>query len=133
MMRLAPTIAFAVLLMTGATQAQTLMTAEEFEAFSTGRTLDYWVDGGFSGSEQHLSDRRTIDSLDDGSCLKGRWFPEGDAICFLYEEDPVQHCWRFWSEGASVVAEYVNSNGNFSTTVTLSDEPVNCLGPDAGV
>jgi hypothetical protein len=75
-MRLAPTFALAFLL-TGTAQAQTPMTAEEFEAFSTGQTLDYFIDGTFWGSERHLADRKTLDADAEGPCREGRVVPEG--------------------------------------------------------
>ena len=36
-----------------AAQAETAMTAAEFEAWSTGKTLEYDVDGRHRGSEMH--------------------------------------------------------------------------------
>jgi hypothetical protein len=131
-MRPAHAIALAFLLMTGAAEARTLMTAEEFEAFSTGQTLDYWVGGTFWGSERHLSGRKTLDADAEGPCREGAWFPKDDMICFVYSGDQGEHCWRFWRDGDSVVAEVAGEDG-FSAGVTLADKPLSCPGPDVGV
>jgi hypothetical protein len=123
--------AFAFLLLSGAAQAQTPMTAGEFEAFSTGQTLDYWVDGAFWGSERHLPDRKTLDADAEGPCREGRWFPKDDKICFVYQGDPGEHCWQFLREGSRVLAQ--TDDGDLSTEVTLADQPLACPGPDVGV
>lgn len=122
---------FAFLLLTGTAQAQTPMTAEEFEAFSTGQTLDYFIDGIFWGSERHLSDRKTQDADAEGPCRKGEWFPKDDMICFVYEGDAGEHCWQFFRDGTRVLAQ--TDDGELSTEVTLADQPLACPGPDVGV
>lgn len=132
-MRPAPIFALALLLLTGTAQAQTPMTVEEFEAFSTGQTLDYFIDGTFWGSERHLADRKTLDADADaeGPCREGRWFPKDDMICFVYEGDSGEHCWQFFRDGSRVLAQI--DDGSLSTEVTLADQPLACPGPDVGV
>jgi hypothetical protein len=103
-MRPTPSLALTLLLLTGAAQAQTPMTAEEFEAFSTGQTLDYFIDGTFWGSERHLADRKTLDADAEGPCREGEWFPKDDMICFVYEGDAGEHCWQFFRDGSRVLA-----------------------------
>ena len=107
------------------------MTTEEFEAFSTGQTLDYWIDGAFWGSERHLSGRRTLDADAEGPCRQGEWFPKGDMICFVYAGETGEHCWQFFRDGPRVLAE--PSDGGLLTEVTLADQPLSCPGPDVGV
>lgn len=124
-------LALTLLLLTGAAQAQTPMTAEEFEAFSTGQTLDYFIDGTFWGSERHLADRKTLDADAEGPCRAGEWFPKGDQICFVYEGDAGEHCWQFFRDGPRVLAQ--TADGDLSTEVTLADQPLACPGPDVGV
>lgn len=113
--------------------ADTLMTPEEFEAWSTGRTLDYWIDGAYWGAEMHLPGRLTLDADADGLCRKGRWYPEGDMICFTYEISPGPHCWRFRRRGASVQAELAGAPDSLVTEVTLAETPLSCQGPEVGV
>jgi hypothetical protein len=124
-------LTLALLFLTGTAQAQTPMTAEEFEAFSTGQTLDYFIDGTFWGSERHLSDRKTLDADAEGPCRDGEWFPKGDQICFVYEGDAGEHCWRFFRDGSRLLAQ--TDDGDLSTEVTLADQPLACPGPDVGV
>jgi hypothetical protein len=126
-------LTLALLLMTGTAEARTLMTAAEFEAFSTGQTLDYWIDGAYWGSERHLANRQTLDADDEGACREGEWFPKADAICFVYKGDPVEHCWQFWRDGDRVIADVIGSDDGFSTEVTVADQPLSCPGPDVGV
>ena len=113
--------------------AQTLMTAEEFDAWSTGHTLDYWIEGQYWGSERHLSGRQTIDRVDD-YCHAGLWFPQDGAICFQYEDSDATTCWFFWRDGDTVTAKTVDAGPEVPPyVVTTSDDDLNCPGPDVGV
>jgi hypothetical protein len=136
-MRFWPALALALALgldLSGPALSETLMTAEEFEAWSTGRTLDYFDAGTYWGSEQHLPGRRTVDTDGDGQCRKGIWFPEDDAICFQYPTIDGQFCWHFWREGDQVTAKTVESDPEIAPyAVTLSDAPPSCQGPEVGV
>jgi hypothetical protein len=113
--------------------AETQMTAAEFEAWSTGKTLDYFDAGQFWGSEQHLAGRATVDADAGGACQPGRWSPQGDDICFVYAASPGPHCWRFLKDGDTVIAEYLNDPDSPRYTVSLSDAPIPCSPPYVGV
>jgi hypothetical protein len=113
-----------------ATAAETAMTPAEFEAWSSGKTLEYFVDGTLWGSEMHLADRSTLDADVGGACQSGHWYPEGDAICFVYDLSPGPFCWRFLTDGEQVVAEYAGDPLAERITVTLSEVPIPC---DSGV
>lgn len=131
-MRLMLTLAFG--LAAGAGHAQTLMTGEEYEALSMGNTLDYAIDGVIYGSERHLPGRRTLDADLGEPCTEGLWFPEGDAICFMYDGSDDTHCWHFWREGDQVLAKPVGEDpGAAPREVTVSPTQLNCPGPDVGV
>jgi hypothetical protein len=132
-MRIGLALGLCLCLLSSALQARTLMTAEEFEAFSTGQTLDYWVDGAYWGSERHLATRQTLDADAEGPCRAGAWFPKAGAICFTYEGEPAEHCWRFWRDGDRVTAEIVGSEDAFSAEVMIADQPLSCPAPDLGV
>ena len=131
-MRLVLALLLALLLASPAS-AQSLMTAEEFEAWSTGKTLDYAIDGIYWGSEQHLPGRLTRDADANGPCIEGRWFPKDDAICFVYDGVAGEHCWQFWRDGTEVWAEIHDGAGALLAQVTLADEPLACQGPEVGV
>lgn len=122
-----------ILALSGTTvEAQTRMTAEEFESWSTGRTLDYRIDGQLWGSEQHFPDRRTLDADAGGACVTGQWYPQGDDICFRYETGPGPHCWSFWRDGDRVLARIAGNPDSPVAEVTISDQPLACPGPDLG-
>jgi hypothetical protein len=126
-------LALVLLWLSGAAEAQGLMSPEEFEAWSTGQTLDYFIDGTYWGSEQHLEGRRTLDADAGGACREGEWFPKADMICFVYAGEAGEHCWLFFRDGPRVIAEVAGEEGGLSAEVTLADEPLACAGPDVGV
>lgn len=114
--------------------AQTPMTPEEFETWSTGKSLDYAVDGQVWGSEAYHPGRRVTDADTGGPCRTGRWFPRDGAVCFVYEASPDEHCWRFWRQGETVLASPVTADpADPPQTVTPAAEPLACPGPDVGV
>lgn len=108
------------------------MTAAEFEAWSTGKTLTYSVEGSLWGSEAHQAGRETLNETDDGTCEPGRWFPRGDDICFAYLSAPGPYCWRFLREGDQVTALYADDPTSPLFSVVASDAPLSCS-PGVGV
>lgn len=114
--------------------AQDLMTAEEFEAYATGKTLTYSSDGSIFGIEQYLPDRRVRWAFTDDICRDGYWYEEAGLICFVYEHDGTPQCWSFWTEGDSLRARFENDpEGTELSEVEASDGPLICAGPDVGV
>ena len=77
--------------------AETPMTAEEFEAYVTGKTMDYIADGQVFGREVYLPGRKVRWAFTAEECKLGHWFGQGDQICFLYDGDPEPKCWMIWS------------------------------------
>lgn len=69
----------------------------------------------------------------DGECREGRWFPEGDAICFVYEDDPDAQCWRFYQTGSGLRAEFLGGDGGALYETQAAEDPLLCLGPEVGV
>jgi hypothetical protein len=121
-----------LVLLTGAATAQP-MTPEAFEAYATGRTLDYSVDGAVLGSEAYFPDRSVRDADTGGPCRAGRWFPGGPAICFVYDGSTDLHCWLYWREGDKVLAKPVNAaHEDPAQTVTPAASPLACA-PEVGV
>ena len=114
--------------------AQTPLTAEEFEAHVTGKTVTYQQQHSVFGIEEYLPDRKVRWSVASGDCQYGSWYPEDSYICFVYEYDPVPHCWTFWKEGGALVAQSDTGLPGLELHETdRSDTPLACPGPDVGV
>ena len=117
-----------------AAAAQTPMSAEEFERFTTGKTLYFYSGGQPYGVEEYREDRRVTWSFLDGQCKDGVWYPQGDQICFVYEDNPVPQCWTFYEEPGGLRAQFEGrETGTEVYEAGEADEPMMCLGPDVGV
>lgn len=112
--------------------AQAPLTAEEFEAYATGKTLSYALGGQVFGTEQYLPGRRVVWAFEGSDCQYGRWYPQGEQICFAYEDGEPQ-CWVFARDGSGLSARYMNDPGLQLSEVAQSPEPLTCPGPDVGV
>lgn len=124
----------AFLILAAPAVAETAMTAEEFEAYSTGKTLTFGQLGQPYGAEQYLPNRRVRWSYLDGQCKEGRWFEDLELICFVYDDDPVAQCWSFFETPNGLEARYENDPEDVSLYVAQeSIEPLMCIGPDVGV
>lgn len=79
--------------------AQEGMTAEEFDAYVTGRTITFSTATNPSfGVERYLPNRRVMWSTFDGTCQYGVWFESKGDICFRYDDDPEHKCWTIYDE-----------------------------------
>jgi hypothetical protein len=117
-----------------AAQAQDRLTAEEFEAYVTGKTLIYGFEGQSYGGEDYLENRRVRWSFLDGRCKSGRWYPSDGNICFVYEDNPEPQCWSFYLRGSTLVAQFENNPEYEELYETGEAEgPLQCLGPEVGV
>ena len=125
--------ALALILTTLPALAQTPMSAEDFDAYTKGQTLNFSSNGTAYGAEEYRDDRRVRWSFLDGDCREGRWYPEGDAICFVYEGDLGPQCWRFYAGGGGLRAEFLGGGGSDLYETEATDEPLFCLGPEVGV
>lgn len=127
-------VALTMMHASGASAAQTPMSAEEFEAYTTGKTLYFFSQGQAYGVEEYREGRRVVWSFLDGQCKDGVWFPVGEQICFVYEDNPEQQCWTFYRESGGLRAVFEGSDsGTELYEAGEADEPMLCLGPDVGV
>lgn len=114
--------------------SETPISAEVFEAYVTGKTLEYARGGQPFGAEDYLSDRRVRWSYLNDECLEGRWYPEGEQICFVYDGISTPQCWSFFLEGDGLRARFENRPGATELYETVElDAPLMCPGPDVGV
>lgn len=110
------------------------LSAEDFEAYVTGKTLMYGFEGQPYGGEDYLENRKVRWSFLDGRCKDGYWYPSGEEICFVYEDDPAPQCWIFFRRGSTLTAQFANNDEYQELYETgESDEPLMCLGPEVGV
>lgn len=130
----APTSFALALIIATQTNAETAMTAAEFEAYATGRTLTYSVAGEVYGAEQYLNNRRVIWAFQDDQCADGVWYEDAGLICFVYENNGSPQCWNFYLSEDGLRAEFVGEAGGSSLSeVDQSAAPLTCAGPDVGV
>ena len=114
--------------------AETAMTAAEFEAYATGKTLTYSVAGAVYGAEQYLPGRRVLWAFKDDECADGVWYEQAGLICFAYENNDVPQCWNFFLGSTGLRAQFVGENGGSDLSeVAQSPTPLSCAGPDVGV
>jgi hypothetical protein len=114
--------------------AQTPLTAAEFEAYATGKTLSYAQGSDIWGTEQYLPGRKVIWAFADSECQRGTWFEDNGLICFQYEAEPGPQCWSFFREPDGLRALFMGDpSGNPLSEVAQSDKPLICPGPDVGV
>ncbi|WP_432817428.1 hypothetical protein [Sulfitobacter sp. JB4-11] len=115
-------------------QAQSTMTAEQFDAYTLGKTLFYGRNGSAYGVELYLENRRVRWSFLDGQCKDGIWYEDNGLICFVYEDNPDPQCWSFELGAGGLIARFEN---NPETTELYeaqdTDEEMICLGPKIGV
>jgi hypothetical protein len=115
-------------------EAQTPMTAAEFDAYVTGKTLTYALDGVVFGTEQYKPNRRVVWAYTKDECRDGIWFEKDQQICFVYEDPNDPQCWLFFMGAGGMTAQFMGfeGGGNLSE-VEQSNGPMPCAGPDVGV
>ena len=109
------------------------LSAEEFAAYATGKTLTYAHKGRIFGTEEYLPNRRVRWAFTGGECKIGHWYQEGSAICFVYEDPSDPQCWEFRQTSSGLTARYLGESGTELSEVQQSDRPLSCPGPDIGV
>lgn len=111
------------------------LSPENFERLAEGHTLRFTHLGEAFGAEQYFAGRRSLWRFADGTCTAGRWWPEGDHICFRYEGNPEDQCWRFLNRPGGLAAELVEegSSTGFVLEMNAKDgKPLACPAPDVG-
>ena len=111
----------------------TPMTPAEFSAYAVGRTLSYAADGAIWGQEQYLPNRQVMWAFTGEDCRFGQWYPQGNAICFVYEGDDEPKCWNFFMSPRGLIAELIGSDSLTPLAeVGQSVQPLECQGPKVG-
>ncbi|MFN5996058.1 MAG: hypothetical protein ACK47C_15390 [Paracoccaceae bacterium] len=125
MMRLA--LALAILLAAPA-GAETRMTADDFDAFATGKTLTYRSASGVFGTEEYLPGRKVRWSDGSAGCYSGLWYPKGEDICFYYQGVDEPACWRFLRTDDKVIADFSGDAETLFLDVVASKDKLPCNG-----
>ncbi|WP_099827170.1 hypothetical protein [Oceaniglobus indicus] len=126
------TVALAVALPVAA-QDQSPLSAAEFESYTTGKTLYFNAGGMAYGVEEYRPGRRVRWSFLDGRCKDGEWYPEGEQICFVYEDGTGPQCWTFFQGSNGLRARFMGDPaGSELYEARDTDEPMVCMGPDVG-
>ena len=109
------------------------MSPAEFATYATGRTLSYAADGTVWGKEQYLPDRQVMWAFTGKDCQFGQWYPQGNAVCFVYEGDAEPKCWNFYMGPRGLIAALIGSD-DFTplSEVGQSSQPLDCQGPQVG-
>jgi hypothetical protein len=115
-------------------EAQTLMGADDFDAYTKGKTFYYGSAGQPYGAEEYLDNRRVRWSFLDGKCQEGVWYEQDGLICFTYDVTPDPQCWSFQRGSRGLIAKFENDPAQTQLyEVEKTAEPLLCLGPDVGV
>lgn len=112
----------------GADPATAPMTAAEFDAHVTGRSLAYSVGGATYAVEAYRPGRRVLWSVGPGECEAGVWFPRDDEICFRYEVIEGDRCWRFRRDGDGLVGRFTTNPDDARTYRATPADPPDCPG-----
>ncbi|WP_439104310.1 hypothetical protein [Celeribacter marinus] len=109
------------------------LTAQEFDAYTRGKTLTYADQGTAYGLEEYYPNNQVKWAFEGGACLDGIWYEENQNICFLYEDGRAPQCWQFFQDGNRLRAEFVSDSGTQQYEAYSSDRPLQCTGPQIGV
>jgi hypothetical protein len=113
---------------------QTPMTGAEFDAYVTGKTLTYAIEGQIYGTEKYKADRKVVWAFSEDECRDGIWYEQGPQICFVYEDPNDPQCWLFFMGAGGMSAQFVGEGGSGRLSeVAQTAGPMGCAGPDVGV
>lgn len=109
------------------------LSAAEFEAYTTGKTLTFASEGEIYGAEQYLPGRRVRWAFTEDVCREGIWYEDAGQICFVYDYDPTPQCWIFWQDGGLRARFVSTESGTLLHEQSQSSSPLACAGPEVGV
>ncbi|WP_316014112.1 hypothetical protein [Roseobacter sp. HKCCA0434] len=128
-------VAFATLFCGSSIAAQTEVDPRDFISELEGRTAWFRsLDGALVGIERFEGDGSTLWLRSNGSCTRGRITYEDGALCFRYEDSPSElHCWRTFRDGERLVVVEATAGLSVQVIDRISNAPLDCAAPDAGV
>jgi hypothetical protein len=111
------------------------MTGAEFEAYVTGKTLDFAINGEIYGREEYLPNRRVRWAFSGDKCLNGFWYERAPReICFIYDDSIDEQCWNYSETPEGMIARFLNDPSAPDVyAADESDTGLFCPGPEVGV
>lgn len=110
------------------------LTAEEFDARTQGKTVTYSIAGTPYGTEEYRPGHKVVWAFEGDDCREGDWFQQGPQICFDYHDETPLQCWTFHDTPGGLVALFEGDPAvQPLTSLSISEEPLNCPGPHLGV
>ena len=110
------------------------MTAERFDEATLGKTMTWSEFGQAYGVEQYLPNRRVRWTFTGDDCMTGHWYPDGNAICFQYEDRDTPACWIIGQNGGNLTALDTEDPPDTPPVIVAETvEPMACFGPEVGV
>ena len=111
------------------------MTGDEFEAYVTGKTLDFSTDGQIYGREEYLPNRRVRWAFAGDKCMNGFWYERAPReICFIYDGTIDEQCWHYTATADGVAADFLGDNEPADIYVAGENpDGLFCPGPKVGV
>jgi hypothetical protein len=107
--------------------------AEEFEALTLDKTLEWTANGHVFATEHYLPGRKLRWSYPDDTCQIGSWYPDGTAICFNYEAGAGTVCWQMTATDGGLLAHMTaNPPEAPPVTVRFVEQPLVCGDQGAG-
>ena len=106
--------------------AQDRLNAEQFDALVTGLTITYLADDGVTvGVEAYHPNGRVTWVVSDGVCQKGRWYQEGEQICFIYQGYDTPECTWFSHREGTFISAHTSGSVTWTST-SVSTDPIPC-------
>jgi hypothetical protein len=115
--------------------AETPMTAEDFEAYVGTSTITYDYGEGLFGQADYHANRTLSWAFEGEPCMTGKWYPDGDHLCFVFQDDPeASACWNFYKRENSIFGRTVGREDEVEIFgVEKSALPLICDVPEVGV
>ena len=113
------------------------LSAEEFEAFTAGKTVHFTFEGLPYGSEQFLHGHRTLWHFEgEKTCGWGQWREVEGLICFAYDNAPDEQCWKVTEADGKLRAQQSSGGTALGMTLEMShadDIALPCPAPSPGI
>jgi len=106
--------------------AQERLDGPSFDALLEGQTVTFVAPDGFTTAQEAYHPGRRVTWLHSAdTCRKGRWYPQGEQICFLYEGSDTPSCTIFSHNNGTFVSYHYEADFAW-TSIAVTTEPIAC-------